>query len=72
MKMIIVTGKGGKIVGTAHEVEGDKPEAGVGGPVAGPDQSIQVIDVPKEFESIADVSELHRKLKSHLESGYKK
>jgi hypothetical protein len=68
MKMIIITGKGGTIVGTARQVEGSKPEAGHGGPIAGPGQSIHVIDVPKELEGIEDASELHRKLKVHLDA----
>jgi hypothetical protein len=72
MKMIIITGKGGSIVGTALQPERSKPEAGSGGPVAGPDQKIHVIDVPKELEGIKDASELHRKLKSHLDAGNRK
>ena len=66
MKMTVITGKDGTIVGTAREGDPNKPEAGVGGPVAGPDQSIYVIDLPKELESVDDASELHRKIKAHL------
>jgi len=68
--MTIVIGKDGKIVGTAHEVALSKVEAGYGGPIAGPGQSIRVIDLPKDFEGISDASDLHRKLKNHLDSGY--
>jgi hypothetical protein len=72
MKMTIVTGKRGTIVGTAREIEGSKPEAGYGGPVAGPGQSIHVIDVPAELEGIADASEMHRELKRYLSAKKKK
>jgi hypothetical protein len=68
VKITVITGKDGKIIGTAHfGVEG-KPEAGNGGPVAGPNQSIQVIDMPSELERVEDAGELHRGLKSHVPS----
>src|SRR5262245_20915798 len=61
MKITVVTGKGGKIIGTAlHAPSGDpaigqgspvagqgSPVAGQGGPVAGPGQSVHVIDLPR-------------------------
>jgi len=71
MKITVVTGKDGKIVGTAREADSDKPEAGIGGPLAGPDQSMQTIDLPKELESVTDASELHRRIESYV-TGKKK
>jgi hypothetical protein len=65
MKITVITGKGGKVVGTAHLATG-KAEAGSGGPVAGPGQTVKVIDLPKELENITDADDLHRKLKSHV------
>ena len=64
MKLTVITGKGGKIEGVAHQAKG-KPEAGDGGPIAGPGQSVHMIDLPKELENVTDADELHRKLKSH-------
>jgi hypothetical protein len=66
MKMTVITGKGGQIVGTARHVDTNKPGMGAGGPVAGPGQSVQVIELPKELESITNADELHRKLGSHI------
>ncbi len=66
MKIIVVTGKAGKILGTAHHGQAAKPEAGDGGPIAGPGQSVHVIDLPHELEGVEDAGELHRKLKGHV------
>jgi hypothetical protein len=65
VKITVITDKTGKVVGTAHRIKG-KPGAGEGGPVAGPDQTVHVIDLPAELEKIEDAAELHRKLRSHL------
>ncbi len=66
MKMTVITDKAGEIVGTAHhDVEG-RPGAGVGGPIAGPEQTANVIEVPKELEQVEDVGELHRELRRLL------
>ena len=40
--------------------------AGTGGPVAGPEQTVHVIDVPAELESVQDAGELHSKLQALL------
>ena len=72
MKMIVITGKAGKIVGTAIQTEEGKPEAGFGGPIAGPDQNAQVIDLPEALEKITDTDELHRELKTYLGAKKKK
>jgi len=66
MKMIVITDRAGKIVGAAHHgVEGE-PGAGVGGPIAGPEQTVDVIEVPKELEQVEDVDHLHSELRRLL------
>jgi hypothetical protein len=65
MKLTVITGKAGKIIGTYRPATGGKPEAGSGGPIAGPNQAEQVIDLPKELEN-AGADELHRGLKSQV------
>jgi hypothetical protein len=72
MKLTVITGKGGKIIGTARHVERSKPEMGDGGPIAGPGQSVHVIDLPRELERMTDPEELHRHLKTHVSKGKKK
>jgi hypothetical protein len=67
MKISVITDKNGKIIGTAHHGVKGKPEAGHGGPVAGPGQRVHVIDLPNELEK-ANAEELHRNLKAHLQS----
>jgi hypothetical protein len=66
MKITVVTGKAGKILGTAHHGQAAKPEAGDGGPIAGPGQSVHVIDLPHELEKVEDAGELNRQLKGHV------
>ena len=66
MKITVVTGKAGKILGTAHHGQAAKPEAGDGGPIAGPGQSVHVIDLPHELEKVEDAGDLHRQLKGHV------
>ena len=68
MKVTLVIGQGGKIVGTANHVRSSKPVMGDGGPVAGPGQSVHVIDVPNELESVKDAEEFHRKLQPYVPS----
>lgn len=68
MKITVVTERGGQIVGTAHYVRSANPAAGHGGPIAGPGQSVHVIDLPSELEGIRDAKEFHRRLKPHLPS----
>jgi hypothetical protein len=68
MKMIVITDKTRKIVGTAHHgVEGESG-SGAGGPIAGPDQTVNVIEVPKELEQVEDAGELHSRLRSLLKN----
>jgi hypothetical protein len=66
MKVTVITGKDGKIVGTARPIEPGKPGMGSGGPVAGPGQSVRLIELPKELEDISNADELHRKLGTHI------
>jgi hypothetical protein len=68
MKITVLTDHDGKIVGTAHHGQGSKPDAGNGGPVAGPRQSAHVIDLPRELEGVEDADELHRRLRDHVPS----
>ena len=68
MIISVITGKDGKIIGTAHHGVKGKHEAGHGGPVAGPGQKVHVIDLPSELEKVNDVKELHRRLKAHVPS----
>ena len=72
MKMTVITGRGGKIIGTARQTadEGRTP-AGSGGPVAGPGQSIHVIDLPAELARIEDPEQLFDKLKRLIPTGKK-
>jgi len=65
MKLTVITGRGGKIVGTARHTEGDAA-AGRGGPVAGPQQKAHVIDLPRELQKLKSAEELHGALKAHL------
>jgi hypothetical protein len=44
-KITVITGKAGKIIGTFRPAESAKPEVGNGGPVAGPDQAVHVINL---------------------------
>jgi hypothetical protein len=66
MKITVITDDLGNIVGTAGKPASSKPEAGTGGPVAGPGQSVREIDLPKGLPGVTDVAELHRKLAEHL------
>jgi hypothetical protein len=66
MKLTVITGKAGKIIGTFRAAESAKPEVGTGGPIAGPSQAVHVIDLPKELEHVASADELHRGLKTHI------
>jgi hypothetical protein len=68
MKISVITDKNGKIIGTAHHGVKGKPEAGNGGPVAGPGQKVHVIDLPSELEKVKNAEELHQKLKAHVPS----
>jgi hypothetical protein len=66
MKMTVITDKAGKIVGAAYHGVGGQPGAGAGGPVAGPEQTVHVIEVPEELERVEDAGELHNKLQTLL------
>jgi hypothetical protein len=63
MKITVITGKAGKIIGTFRPAPSAKPEVGTGGPIAGLGQSVHVIDLPKELENVKSADELHRGLK---------
>ena len=65
MKIKVITDERGNIVGTAGLTAPSKPEAGTGGPFAGPGQSVREVDVPTEFQRM-DAAELHQRLADHL------
>ena len=52
MKLTVITGKAGKIIGTYRPAATSKPEVGTGGPIAGPSQAVRTIDLPKELENV--------------------
>jgi hypothetical protein len=72
MKITVITGKAGKIVGTYRPAPSARPEVGTGGPIAGPGQSVHAIDLPTELESAKSADELHRGLKGHVSAAKKK
>ena len=72
MKTTVITGRGGKIIGTARQTadEGRTP-AGSGGPIAGPGQTVHLIDLPSELDRIEDPEQLFDKLKRLIPTGKK-
>ncbi|MCV7413090.1 hypothetical protein [Mycobacterium florentinum] len=66
MKITVITDERGNIVGTAGKRASTKPEAGTGGPIAGPGQSVREIELPKELVGVEDAAELYPKLQEHL------
>jgi hypothetical protein len=62
MKVTVITDQNGKVVGTARHIATGNPAAGAGGPVAGPGESVHVIDLPNELENMEDLKEFHRHL----------
>jgi hypothetical protein len=66
MKLTVITDQHGEIIGTARPLEEGPAEAGVGGPVAGPDQSSQVIDLVEEPRTTEGPEEFYRRLKGQL------
>ena len=64
MKLTVITGRNGKIVGTAHAEAKHDVAAGAGGPVAGSGQKLHVVDVPSDFERITEAKERHRRVKA--------
>jgi len=72
MKITVITGRTGKIVGTYRPAPSANPEVGTGGPLAGPGQAVHVIDLPQELENVTGADELHRGLKGHVGAAKKK
>jgi hypothetical protein len=66
MKLDVIVGRDGKIIGTAHHGINDRPQAGYGGPVAGPNQTAHVIEIPAELQRLESVEELHGRLEAHI------
>jgi hypothetical protein len=65
-KITVITDDRSNIVGTAGKRASTKPEAGTGGPIAGPGQSIHEIELPKELAGVEDVVGLYAKVQEHL------
>jgi hypothetical protein len=68
MKLDVIVDRDGKIAGTAHHGINDRPHAGQGGPVAGPHQTLHVIEVPADLQRLDSAEELHRRLAAHIPS----
>jgi hypothetical protein len=66
MKLDVIVGRDGKIVGTAQHGINDRHQAGAGGPVAGPHQTLHVVEVPAELHGLDSAEELHRRLEAHI------
>jgi hypothetical protein len=65
MKLTVITGSDGSIIGTARLAAEGNPDAGSGGPVAGPGQSVSEIDVPDEQANVTDPDDFHRRLRDY-------
>jgi hypothetical protein len=68
MKVTVIRSGSGDIVGTARHSAEAGTGAGAGGPVAGPDQRVDVIDVPDDLADIEDTGELHDRLRTFLDT----
>ena len=67
MKMTVIIDEAGKIVGAARRDVEYQPDVGDGSPVAGPGQTVHVIEAPDELENAEDANEFHNKLRTLLE-----
>ena len=61
----MITDDRSNIVGTAGKRASTNPEAGTGGPIVGPGQSVREIELPKELVGVEDIVELYPKLQEH-------
>ena len=68
MKVTVITDQSGEVIGTARQLREGNPEAGSGGLVAGPGQTVQVIDLPDELQEITDPDEFHSRLRGYMPS----
>ncbi len=68
VKITVIVGPQGQVVGTAHHIDGEEG-SGTGGPIAGPGQSVLVLDVPAHVEDVDNVDELYRALERIIRSG---
>ncbi|MGW0019554.1 hypothetical protein ACWDUD_14585 [Rhodococcus sp. NPDC003382] len=68
MKLTVIVGPDGQVIGTAHHIDSEEG-SGTGGPIAGPGQSVLLIDVPPDVENVHDVDELYRSLERIIRSG---
>ena len=67
MKITVITeGKSGKIVGaTLPDGASSTPGSGAGSPMAGPGQSVRVLDLT-HIDDIENVADIHAELQKHL------
>jgi hypothetical protein len=72
MKITVITGPDGSVLGTARHPEGGADASRRGEPgfrlVAGPGQTAHEIELPSHLEKVESPEELHRALQQHLES----
>jgi|KBSMisStandDraft_5_1062788.scaffolds.fasta_scaffold117705_2 hypothetical protein len=66
MKMYVVTDAKGEIVATLHDSAGSKTGATLAEPQTAPGQKVHLIDLPKELEGVKNASQLHERLKAHV------
>ena len=72
MKISVITGKDGKIIGTGGYAKGEAGgETGAGGPIAGPGETADQIELPDALGNIQAPDEFHRALEQHMRSGKK-
>jgi alkyl hydroperoxide reductase subunit AhpC len=60
MRYTVITDDAGTILGTAQVVE-SQTDAGTGGPIAGPNQRLHVVEAPDDSAG-REVDDLHRQL----------
>jgi hypothetical protein len=62
MRMSVITDQDGNVVGTAGLSEGGSG-SGKGGPVAGPGQTVHVVDAPDGLDELDDADDLHARVR---------
>jgi hypothetical protein len=66
MKMTVITDKSGKVISTYTHPEKpgrNDPTLQIGG---GPGHTVHELDVPREFDKIKSIEELHSRVGEHL------
>lgn len=65
MKITVITGPNGELVGTAHG-HAEEHRRMQAGPLAGPGQTLHELTVPDELAQLRDAAELHAQIARHL------